>query len=131
MIDLDSSRNIYIADRNYHTIRKITSTGVTSRIIGTGSCGQNSADGLGTSATLCYPYAVAVAPSNTLLYFTDTWNHKIRAYNMSNYAVITFAGSTAGSAGYVDGIGTNAKFNYPYGVAVDSSSYVYLSLIHI
>ena len=33
--------------------------------------------------------------------------------------VSTVAGSTV--SGYVDGVGTVAKFNYPYGISVDST----------
>ena len=126
MMDIDSSSNIYVADRNYHSIRKITPRGVTNRIVGTGTCGQNSVDGVGTVANMCYPYAVAVAPSGTYLYFTDTYNSKIRGYDMSTNLVTTIAGSSAGSAGFADGIGTNARFYYPYGIAVDTNGNVFV-----
>jgi len=37
--------------------------------------------------------------------------------------VSTVAGSTV--SGYVDGVGTVAKFNYPHGISVDSSGNVW------
>src|ERR1041385_4879612 len=40
--------------------------------------------------------------------------------------VVTVAGSTAGG-GYQDGVGTNARFSYPHGVAVDSQGNVFVS----
>ena len=39
--------------------------------------------------------------------------------------VSTVAGSTA--SGYVDGVGTLAKFNSPYGVSVDSTGNVWVA----
>jgi hypothetical protein len=43
----------------------------------------------------------------------------------TNWVVATLAGS-AGNAGYTNGTGRNALFNYPRGVAVDSTGNVYV-----
>ena len=48
-----------------------------------------------------------------------------RISKMTSDTIITYlAGS--GSAGNVDGVGTNAKFNGPYGIAVDSAGNMYV-----
>jgi hypothetical protein len=52
-------------------------------------------------------------------------NHIIRKIT-PNRAVTTFAGS-AGLAGSVDGIGTPARFNAPYGITIDSSGNFYVA----
>ena len=53
--------NVYIADQNNHRIRKVTvATGIISTIAGTGTTSFNGDGGAATSATLYYPYGVAV-----------------------------------------------------------------------
>ena len=56
---------------------------------------------------------------------TDTTFPTVRVINTSTMAVATLAGS-ASIAGLVDGQGTNARFNWPTGIAVDSMGSVAL-----
>ena len=73
-------------------------------------------------------YGIAV-DNNGNIYFADTFNHRIFVRNQSTGATSIFAGSSAatGVAGFVDGIGTYARFNSPYGLAVDSALNVYVA----
>ena len=57
------------------------------------------------------------------MYVADQENHRIRKITTSG-VVSTLAGSTYG---YADGTGTSAKFNYPFGVAVDGAGNVYVA----
>jgi sugar lactone lactonase YvrE len=119
----DSAGNVYVADTNNHTIRKITSGGVVTTLAGTaGSPG--SADGTGSAARFNYPSGVAVG-SDGNLYVADTYNSTIRQITSSG--VVTTLAGTAGSPGSADGTWTVARFNTPYGVAVDSSGNVYVA----
>jgi hypothetical protein len=65
---------------------------------------------------------VAVDSSGNV-YVADINNHCIRKITPEG-VVSTLAGSTQG---YADGTGAAAKFNYPSGVAVDSSGNIYVS----
>ena len=56
------------------------------------------------------------------VYVADRDNHRIRKITPGG-VVTTFAGSTVG---HLDATGTAARFNYPQGVAVDSSGTVYV-----
>ena len=69
-IVVDSAGNVYVADKNNNRVRKVTtSTGIISTIVGTGSTSLSVGDGGdATSATLNYPYGVALDSSGT--YFT-------------------------------------------------------------
>ena len=60
------------------------------------------------------------------IFVTDTGYHNLRQIS-SVGAVTTLAGSTGGSAGSVDGTGSNARFYSPGGLAVDSIGSIYVS----
>ena len=60
--------NVYIADANNNRIRKVTvSTGIITTIAGTGSTTFSGDNGAATSATLYYPYGIAVDASGRRL----------------------------------------------------------------
>ena len=122
-IAVDSSGNVYVADTQNSTIRKITSAGVVTTLAGTAGV-SGSADGNGAAAKFVYPRGVAVDSSGNV-YVADTGNQNIRKIT-STGVVTTFAG-TAGSYGNADGTGAAAKFSSPFDVAVDSSGNVYVA----
>ena len=61
--------NVYIADTSNNRIRKVTvSTGIITTIAGSGGTSSYSGDnGAATSATLSYPYGVALDVSGRIL----------------------------------------------------------------
>ena len=120
-VAVDVSGNVYVADRNNHKIRKITSAGVVSTLAGYGT--QGATDGTGTAASFNYPSGVTVDASGNV-HVADTNNHKIRKITPAG-VVSTLAGS--GDAGATDGTGTAASFFNPYGVTVDASGNVYVA----
>src|SRR3989338_4703843 len=68
--------NLYIAEQNNHTIRKIfISTGVVTTIAGSAGL-TGSTDATGTSARFNYPQGISTDGTN--LYVADHWNHAIR-----------------------------------------------------
>jgi DNA-binding beta-propeller fold protein YncE len=118
-IAVDSAGNIYIADTDNDTVRKISMPAcVVSTLAGTaGTAGY--ADGLGTAAMMAQPQGIAVDTSGTL-YIADTNNNVIREITPAG-SVSTLAGSVAGP-GSADGAGTAASFNVPVALAVDSNT---------
>ena len=120
-ITIDSAGNIYVADQNNHSIRKITPGGVVSTIAGTGISGFSGDGGPATSAKLHNPAGVAVDRADNV-YITDQANHRIR--KVSNGIITTFAGSGAGTL--ANGTGTAASFSSPSGITIDSSGNLYI-----
>jgi len=121
-IAVDSAGNLYVADTYNRTIRKITSAGVVTTLAGMAGI-AGSTDGTGGAARFNNPYALAVA--GTTLYVADTYNDTIRKVT-STGVVTTFAG-TAGGFGNVNGTGSAARFNNPYGIAATSTGTIYVA----
>ena len=120
---VDSSGNVYVADRDNHTIRKVTSGGVVTTLAGlAGSSG--SSNGTGSAARFKNPSSVAVDGSGNV-YVADSGNYTIRKIT-SGGVVSTLAG-VAGVGGSSDGTGSSAFFGYVYGLAVDGSGNVYVA----
>jgi sugar lactone lactonase YvrE len=106
----DYTGNVYVADSDNNRIRKITPAGVVTTLAGSGINGY--LDGTGTIAQFNRPSGVC-ADSSLNVYVADPYNNRIRKITPAGL-VTTLAGS--GIAGYLDGIGSAAKFNSPTGV---------------
>ena len=117
-VAIDYQGNIYVSDYN-HAIRKISLDGVVSTIAGTNAPGY--ADGNGTNARFNFPHHIVVDNSGNL-YVTDVSNHRIRKITSSG-VVSTIAGSVPG---FSDGNGNLARFNSPYGIALDALGNIYI-----
>ncbi|MES2678394.1 MAG: T9SS type A sorting domain-containing protein [Bacteroidota bacterium] len=119
-IAVDGSGNVYVADRNNHKIRKITSAGAVTTLAGSGTAGGT--DGTGAAASFNIPIGVAVDASGNV-YVADG-SYKIRKITAAG-VVTTLAGS--GIPGSANGTGAAASFNNPHGVAVDGSGNVFVT----
>jgi hypothetical protein len=84
-------------------------------VAGTGKAGF--ADGPAKTAQFNEPIAVAVERTGAI-YVADRNNHRIRKISPDG-TVITLAGGD--SVGFVDGDLKSARFNQPYGVALDAA----------
>ncbi len=124
-VAVDSEGNVYVADFNNHAIRKITTAGVVTTLAGSTSGTTGSVDGTGTAARFNYPAGIAV-DSRGNLFVADRSNHAIRKITSAG-VVTTLAGSTSRSFGFVDGIGTAARFDYPAGIAIDSAGNIFVA----
>lgn len=101
---------LYVADMNNHAVRTITAPGAATAAVSTlcGNGAAGSADGIGASATLNRPTALALSADGSVLYIADTDNHVVRAAITATAQISTLAG--AGGAGIVDGPARYALF---------------------
>ena len=120
-IAVDRLGNVYVADWGNHCVRRITPERVVVTEAGSGS--QGLSDGWGDEAQFSGPNSVAAGADGSL-YVADTDNHCIRMISVTQ-AVTTLAGS--GEQGFADGVGKQARFDSPIGVAVDQAGNVYVS----
>ena len=125
-VTIDSIGNIFVADTNNHTIRKITPARVVSTFAGLAG-NDGSANGTGSTARLSFPSALAVDSANNI-YVADTGNSTIRKITPARL-VSTFAG-LAGSTGSANGTGSTARFSFPSALAVDSANNIYVADTH-
>mmetsp|Transcript_9762 Transcript_9762/g.13252 ORF Transcript_9762/g.13252 Transcript_9762/m.13252 type:complete len:525 (-) Transcript_9762:94-1668(-) len=120
-LDIDNEGNVIVADLCNRRIRKVSSDGTVSTLAGTGHSGYQ--DGTVGSALFHLPSGVAVDVTGNI-FVSDWGNQRIRKISPEG-TVSTFAGK--GVVGFVDGTGTNATFNNPWGVAVDNQGCVFVS----
>lgn len=120
-VAMDPYGNLFVADTANDAIRKIAPNGTVSTFAGSPGI-SGSADG--TNGLFNAPLDVA-ADSAGNIYVADTGNFTIRKITPAG-VVSTLAGSP-GLSGSVDGTGTNALFHEPEGIAVDSSSNLYVA----
>lgn len=110
-IIVDTNDNLYVADFNNHTIRKIAPDGEVTTLAGDpGVSGDQ--DGEGSNALLSNPQKLAFDRANNQLFITT--EHKIKTVSLDG-VVTTFAGD---SEGYQDGNKEDARFNGPTGLLV-------------
>jgi sugar lactone lactonase YvrE len=120
---IDSSGNLYIADKNNDVIRKMTPAGVVTTIAGlAGTTGF--VDGTGNAAEFNRPNAVAVDSTGNV-WVADTGNDTIR--KITPAGVVTTPVGTPGTPGATDGTGPAALFSGPSGICIDGSGNLYIA----
>jgi len=120
---LDSAGNIYVADAINNAIRKITPSGQVTTLAGSKGS-QGSADGRGSAAMFNAPRDIAIDASG-VIYVADEFNNTIRRVTAAG-DVTTFAGQS-GAEGALDGVGTSARFNDPWGLGIDLLGNLYVA----
>lgn len=111
----DRSGNIFVADSENHTIRKITPHGVVTTLAGSAGI-SGSADGAGGAARFNNPHDVAVDGEGNI-YVADSDNHLIR--KISPGSIVTTLAGKAGVEGGEDGTGGAARFHSPIAVSLN------------
>ena len=111
-----------MADQLNQTIRTIASGSVATLAGLASDFGGN--DGTGGAARFNLAEGVAVdAAGNS--YVADTENHTIR--KITRAGVVTTLAGSAGLTGSSDGLGSAARFDLPFGIAVDDAGNVYVA----
>ncbi len=148
---LDADGNIYVADSWFHEISKVTPGVEIMHLVSGGEYTGSPfylyegsfADGNNGVARFDNPRGIAfeiydhneIFGSSLNIFVADSGNNRIRllrwkavrdySEQVLEWLVTTLAGS--GSAGFADGTGMVARFNHPSGVALDTSSNLYVA----
>lgn len=118
-IAIDRQGNLYVADRGNYRIRKITPAGNVSTFAGSGT--QGNKDGNPNEAQFTLDMRDLVVDPDGNLYLSEL--DRIRKITPQG-VVSTIAGS---DAGFVEGDGTDAKFNYPNGMSINSRGDIFIA----
>ncbi|MEO7105433.1 MAG: hypothetical protein ABIZ09_03580 [Rhodoferax sp.] len=127
---VDGSGYVYVADYDKNVIFKVSPQGQVSTLAG-GSRGLM--DGVGTAAMFSHPIAVAVNNAGDVYVTGDALSpHGLGSYFGGAVRKITISGVVTtiagdGTYGHVDAQGSNARFNFPNAIAVDTFGNLYVA----
>jgi sugar lactone lactonase YvrE len=120
--DLDG--NIYISDTSNHTIRRIAAgTQVVTTFAGAALV-PGSTDGVGSAARFRFPRGLAVDAQGNV-YVADSSNHTVR--KITRDGIVSTVAGTAGLTGSTDGAASVARFQFPFGIAVDAAGQIFVA----
>jgi DNA-binding beta-propeller fold protein YncE len=116
VVSSDGSR-MYVAEYRPARVRMINIAAKTvSTLAGSGE--NANVDGVGSNASFDGLESIALSPDDRTLYVVDRSNHRIRKIDVVTGAVTPLAGSSSGSSGLQDGVGSDALFGTPVGLAI-------------
>ncbi|MBW1697204.1 MAG: hypothetical protein JRH18_02790 [Deltaproteobacteria bacterium] len=124
-VSVDTQGNLYIADTNNHSIRKVDTAGIITTVAGNGAAGFSGDGGPATDAELKTPRDVYVDASGNI-YIADTENNRIRKVDTSGI-ITTVAGNGASGFSGDGGPATDARLNKPNSVCMDADGNLYIA----
>lgn len=126
-IAIDTSGNIFIADKLNNRIRKIDAiSGIITTIVGTATPGSTGDNGPASAAQLNQPVCVSIDAAGNLL-IADKNNYKIRKVDAATGIITTVAGNGTGGFSGDGGLATNAGIGPITGVTFDHSGNLFLA----
>ncbi len=120
-VAIDRNDNLYVTEVNKNLVLKVSPGGVVTTFAGNGKPGL--INGSASAASFSDPRGIAIDSAGNV-YVADPYDKVIRKITSAG-VVSTFAGT--GVEGYLDGPALQAKFTYPYGLAIDASDNLYVS----
>lgn len=127
-IALDEARNVlYVADGLNYRIRAIDlASGTIDTVLGTGELGYGGDGGPARAATISHVRDLELGPDGRL-YFADTENHVIRAWDRDADVVSTVAGTGRQGMGAEGRPATEIDLDRPMGIAFGPDGALYVA----
>jgi hypothetical protein len=121
----DAAGNLYIGDDGTCRVRKVSASGIITKIAG-GTCGAETGIGGPANAAHIGDADGIAVDAHGNVYFSDSINHNVLKVNPAGI-ISVFAGTGVSGNTGDNGAATSAKLNDPWGVRVDRAGNVYIS----
>ena len=123
-VAVDEEGDVFIADTYNNRIRKVTTNGLISTVVGNGSEGYSGNGGTATNSSLNYPSGVALDGDDNV-FIADRLNERVR---VETYGIlITVAGNGQIGATGDGAAAVNATLYQPSGIAVDADGNIFIA----
>lgn len=122
-VAVDGHGNVYIADEENDRIRMVDTLGIIHTVAGGGFGGDGV---LAVASALLKPTGVTLDKIGNI-YIADGLHNRVRMVDTSGI-ITTIAGTGTGGIGGDGGPATAAKLNQPWGVRLDKSGNIYVSV---
>jgi NHL repeat-containing protein len=127
---VDKAGNVYIADMEFNTVRRVNTAGIISTYAGvpyhiSDGCFFSGDGGLASAAKMCNPRAIAVDSIGNL-YICDAGNNRIRKVDATG-VITTIAGHSFRGYSGDGGPATAAELGGAAGVAVDNMGETFIA----
>ncbi|MGJ5814864.1 DUF3472 domain-containing protein [Paludibaculum fermentans] len=121
----DSVGNVYFASQQLHSVFRLSTEGILTRVAGKGEPGFSGDGGSALSAQLNQPQGVALDAAGNL-FIADVANQRIRKVNPEGI-IATVAGNGSCCYSGDNGPATIAQLGSPQGVAVDGDNNLFIA----
>ncbi len=133
---LDSAGNLFISDLNNHRVRRVSTTGVVTSVVGNGTTAFAGDGGPATSAAISNPTDISLDASGALYIPLSAPQHRVRKVvpgsdglitGAADEIITTVAGNGVAAGGGDGGPATAASLNRPFGTLVDPSGTLFIA----
>ena len=115
----DASGNIYYTEQLNHRVRKISTSGIVTTIVGTGTAGYTGDGGMANAATLNRPVGLVIDGGGNL-YISEWMNHTIRKVTPAG-TISTICGNGTPAFAGDGGPAISAQLRVPQAMALTST----------
>ncbi len=137
---VDAAGNLFIADHQNHRIRKVDREGIITTVAGSGPAGPGNGSYAGDSGSAAHarlngPWGLAVDVQGSLFFCENGWDfynsgasggYRVRKVSPEGL-ISTVAGTGEKGFSGDGGLATDARLDFPLGVAVDTAGNVFIA----